>query len=537
MDRLDSVDWLLEQAVGAIAQTYQAECALWSHIDQRAGRAQVHATPGFWDELAEGISTSNLSELSDAETSSDFETSARLFRLTQLPLWLTDQWRSPQMVQLASGSLIVPVVSPEITLKLETPGWQGSLQLVLELRRPLQPTPSMESSDAAVALFSTTIQGWTEAELQSLKARMAELGLAYGMVYWHDKLEQSRQHMAMMGRMAHLLNSRLVPDLVVQEMLAELGQEFGSDRVLLLHLTQHVDVVADWARTEPNDPEPLSSLAGWRDAADLFVQDGVSYLWIEPLSDTTEGLRKLLHQLQASSLLLVPLFLQAKFFGMVCLITTDAAHAYALETVQIVSQTMDYVAIALTQLQGYQTPLPWLDSNGVLAGTTMYESDRDPLTHCLAREALDRELKRRSSKALWIDQPPFSLLICDIDYFKLVNDSYGYPVGDSVLKTLAARLQHHLRKETPIYRYGGEQFVILLADTSLELAVEVAERLQQSIRGVSFAAPHGSIQITTSLGVAQQDPNRDTTAWDVLERAEAALLDAKRHGRNCVKAL
>ncbi|NJN86614.1 MAG: GGDEF domain-containing protein [Leptolyngbyaceae cyanobacterium SL_7_1] len=161
---------------------------------------------------------------------------------------------------------------------------------------------------------------------------------------------------------------------------------------------------------------------------------------------------------------------------------------------------------------------------------------RDELTQLLNRRSLERELDQLSTKAVWAVHPPFSVIICDIDYFKLVNDTHGHRIGDEVLQGLAQRLQRQLRRDTPLYRYGGEEFIVILTETELKEAVDVAERLRYVVCYEPISTSIGAIEVTVSFGVAQQNPDRDHQAWDVVRRAEQALHGAKRQGRDRVKA-
>ncbi|QYO63923.1 GGDEF domain-containing protein [Leptolyngbya sp. 7M] len=87
------------------------------------------------------------------------------------------------------------------------------------------------------------------------------------------------------------------------------------------------------------------------------------------------------------------------------------------------------------------------------------------------------------------------------------------------------------------YRYGGEEFVIILTDTPLDQAIEVSERLRRAMRSAPFVTKAGALEISASFGIAQQDPSCDHSAWDVLQRADKALYEAKRQGRDRVYAL
>jgi two-component system cell cycle response regulator len=128
-----------------------------------------------------------------------------------------------------------------------------------------------------------------------------------------------------------------------------------------------------------------------------------------------------------------------------------------------------------------------------------------------------------------------SLMLMDIDFFKSVNDRFGHAVGDEVLREFAQRVQRNVRGIDLASRYGGEEFVVIMPDTGLSYAVGAAERINRQIAAEPFAvngAPE-AIAITVSIGLAAS--NRDTTTSErLLERADAALYQAKRDGRNRV---
>jgi diguanylate cyclase (GGDEF)-like protein len=235
--------------------------------------------------------------------------------------------------------------------------------------------------------------------------------------------------------------------------------------------------------------------------------------------------------------LLVPLFIQEEFFGAVALLSYQRDRVYLLDELQTVRQVADQAAIALTNAQHYQSL--WRKKEVLLRqnSTLQQEALRDELTQLMNRRALERELEQLSTKAVWMIQPTFSLVICDIDYFKLVNDAHGHLIGDQVLHNLAQRLQSQLRRGTPAYRYGGEEFVVILTETPLSKAIDVADRLRHTIRSTPVQTKIGLIEVTASFGVAQQDAVNDQSAWDVLQRADRALYEAKRQGRDQVQAL
>jgi len=163
----------------------------------------------------------------------------------------------------------------------------------------------------------------------------------------------------------------------------------------------------------------------------------------------------------------------------------------------------------------------------------------DPLTGTYNRrhlmEQFPRELERCRRYAY-----PLTVIMCDIDHFKLVNDVHGHAVGDDVLQQFAKRIQKSIRSASDwIARYGGEEFMIMLPDTGYAGGLYVAEKLREAIGGVEFVTDIGSIHITSSFGVASTTdtgPDLDTGVETLIAAADAALYRSKEGGRNRVTA-
>jgi len=129
-----------------------------------------------------------------------------------------------------------------------------------------------------------------------------------------------------------------------------------------------------------------------------------------------------------------------------------------------------------------------------------------------------------------------SAMIVDIDHFKEINDRHGHPVGDEVLRVMAAALRGSVAEPSFFGRLGGEEFLIVLPDAALAAARQLAERLRERIEGMDVTlGAAGRGRITVSIGVAGGKPGADTPST-LLRRADAALYAAKRGGRNCVRA-
>jgi two-component system cell cycle response regulator len=133
------------------------------------------------------------------------------------------------------------------------------------------------------------------------------------------------------------------------------------------------------------------------------------------------------------------------------------------------------------------------------------------------------------------NERPLAFVIMDIDFFKQVNDTYGHDIGDEVLKEFAGRLAANVRGIDLACRYGGEEFVVAMPDTDIAFAINIAERLRQSIETTPVRisrVPH-QLNITISIGIARAEGQGDT-AEQLLHRADQALYRAKRTGRNKV---
>jgi diguanylate cyclase (GGDEF)-like protein len=156
----------------------------------------------------------------------------------------------------------------------------------------------------------------------------------------------------------------------------------------------------------------------------------------------------------------------------------------------------------------------------------------DGLTKLLLRrvllEKLEQELLRAKEK-----EAPLSLVLLVIDHFKSVNDTYGHPAGDAVLREVAARVKRSVRDVDVCGRYGGEEFMVLLPQTPLEGALLVAERIREAVKAKPFELRGDERQITVSLGVAVYPVHSDH-GRALIQAADDALYKSKENGRDRV---
>lgn len=169
--------------------------------------------------------------------------------------------------------------------------------------------------------------------------------------------------------------------------------------------------------------------------------------------------------------------------------------------------------------------------NALLYKNAVEKAHRDPVTGVNNRTAMDSVLIQEMNLAKR-HAAPLSIIIFDIDKFKQINDTYGHIAGDAILKRVAECMSSCVRGSDVIFRYGGEEFVVLLRNTKKPGAKLLAERIRKAVESMHFNYEELKIKITISAGLASFVKNDSVESF--LERCDEALYKAKQSGRNCV---
>ena len=200
-----------------------------------------------------------------------------------------------------------------------------------------------------------------------------------------------------------------------------------------------------------------------------------------------------------------------------------------------------HIELAQFSLDEKRLMIAYIEDLRTVNKAAQLEKELNKLEHLAYTDALTgaynraffMEIAEEQFQQCVVDDLPFSLIFIDADHFKDINDTFGHPVGDEVLKIIVARMRHVLKQSTLTARFGGEEFIVLLPDVTPQKAEQIAWRLNTAIRLPEFYVGAHSIPVTASLGVGFKDESTATLA-SVLANADMALYEAKSRGRNTV---
>lgn len=196
------------------------------------------------------------------------------------------------------------------------------------------------------------------------------------------------------------------------------------------------------------------------------------------------------------------------------------------------SEEIETMNLALPSIKNYFEAAKAVIESRTLMDKLRDSSLRDGATRLYNRRFLEEFIDRSAAQALR-SNVNYAVLMIDIDFFKMVNDTYGHDAGDLVIKSLAEILQHSIRKSDLPIRYGGEEFLVLLHNTTQEGALAIAEKIRTVFNGKKFQFGSDTIQKTLSIGVSHFPLHADSL-WKVIKFADIALYEGKHTGRNRV---
>lgn len=229
------------------------------------------------------------------------------------------------------------------------------------------------------------------------------------------------------------------------------------------------------------------------------------------------------------SVIIVPIMVEKKLWGIFGVEQCSEPRTWKIEEIELLEQITRQLAIAIKQAELYHTIE---ESNRKLTELTVIDS----LTGIANRRKFDEYLESEWLR-LAREKAPLSLILCDIDYFKLYNDTYGHQAGDRCLQQVAQTIKKTVKRPADLTaRYGGEELAVILPNTTPEGAKKVAQDIRQQVQALQIAHENSTVSpyVTLSLGVASCIPERDSSTQDLLVQADQNLYKAKKRGRNQV---
>ncbi|MDR2892173.1 MAG: GGDEF domain-containing protein [Deltaproteobacteria bacterium] len=215
----------------------------------------------------------------------------------------------------------------------------------------------------------------------------------------------------------------------------------------------------------------------------------------------------------------LPIAIAGAQIGVICILT-DMDRSLSRDQAQALNSALQFLALSLNNAQHFQN--------------VKQQADYDALTSLFSRRHFEERLVIEADRANH-QQHALSMIFCDLDHFKNVNDTQGHQAGDEVLRSVAGVIRSIIRERDYAARYGGEEFVVLLPYTEPKQAAALAERLRLAVESETFATGQGPVRLTISLGVSGSQADEEKDGSKLLQEADQALYQAKRDNRNCVR--
>ncbi|GAB1543780.1 hypothetical protein NUACC21_64560 [Scytonema sp. NUACC21] len=377
----------------------------------------------------------------------------------------------------------------------------------------------------AIAIHQADLYRQIQTEL--LERQQAELALRRAL----EREQQAIYRERLMGVIAQNIRQFLNLDSILTTTVEEVRQFLQVDRVVIYQFD------CDWYGTviAESTSDPSFSILG-QEIQDPCFQRSISHSYSQGRIHAVNDILKanlppcyveLLARLQVRAVLVVPILIRQNLWGLLIAHHCSVPYHWQQATWHLLRQLSTQLAIAIQQSELYQQ----------LEGANR-ELQRlatlDGLTQIANRRRFDEDIEREWQRSKR-EQSPLSLLICDMDNFKLYNDYYGHQAGDNCLQQFAQALSKVVKRPADLVaRYGGEEFTVLLPNTDITGAIRIAEKIQEAVTQLQIPHVQSSVSqfITVSIGVASLIPTQELLPEHLIAMADRALYEAKAQGRN-----
>lgn len=196
-----------------------------------------------------------------------------------------------------------------------------------------------------------------------------------------------------------------------------------------------------------------------------------------------------------------------------------------------ISRNTKFVEVEIQKIESLISALIYPLRNALLYKQAVEKAYIDPLTGVNNRAAFDKSIEQEMEFSAR-HKHDLTLMMLDLDKFKDINDNYGHTVGDAILRSFADSIMKCLRRSDILFRYGGEEFTVLLRNTGTKGAALLAERMRKSVEEMEFEYNNINVKTTVSIGLAQMQEGDSIIG--LIEHADELLYTAKDNGRNCI---
>lgn len=399
-----------------------------------------------------------------------------------------------------------------------------------QLGEALQPNLTVVAEEhIAEKIFSSTYLDLSvDKSLAAIQQEMLQKMLEYE--HLKEELKQQAKREKLVSEISHKIRQSLNINDILNTTVTEVRHFLQADRVMLYRFDPN------WSGEVVVESVAMKCLSilgekiddpCFRDNYVKFYRQGR----IKAIDDVSQaGLAQcylnLLALYHVKANLVVPVIYQEKLWGLLIAHQCQRTRQWRQLEISLLSQLATQAAIAIHQGELY--------SQLEKANQELQQlSVRDGLTQVANRRRFDRYLAQEWQSSMLL-QSFLSLILCDVDFFKAFNDSYGHLAGDSCLQEIAKAISNAIERPADLVaRYGGEEFAVILPNTRREDAIGLAEKIRQQVK--NLAIPHGRSNyqyVTLSLGIACCIPNPKSSVKNLIAAADTALYKAKQEGRD-----
>jgi diguanylate cyclase (GGDEF)-like protein len=337
-----------------------------------------------------------------------------------------------------------------------------------------------------------------------------------------DRQREQLKTQRVLNSISHILNRCHTLEELSRSSLDLISKVLSGDRGFFMVYnveSKQFDLIAKRNFSEPDSTTFINTQTMYHNPLlELCLEKGEIIIIGDAQKDQTISSLSNFNLRDARSLVVLPLLQHDRIIGIIYVDSLTRSHCFSERHIPFLETFAAHTSIALHNAQLYRLAIT------------------DDLTGLYTRKFIDERLEQELERAKRY-QRPFSVLILDLDHFKQINDTYGHITGDLVLKSTSKTLRLQLREADIAGRLGGEEFIVILGETSLKGAINFAERLREEIEQSIIRTDDQNIRVTASIGVAGYSPKYEDKLHQMLSDADQALYQAKKKGRNRVNAV